>query len=356
MKTKKKLLLIKKKSNTRRLDGNFDYKLILPILKKDKTISDVYFKCEKLNKINYNFWKEFIEMEEYIFDNVNMKIDKNVLKEGVIAFRETLNIFETFHDTLNYDIYIVSASDCDEIEYNNIEMCVTVLAKKDCPITTHIGIFRTSKFFMDEDLNNNHHNLSLYLHSFCAKCMLEMYKQNPPVYMVTTPVKIMYEILKKNFPNDFWLGSAKNLKNYMTDTIIPLENFKKLLKNLETDVFTVADIYSNYENYEKVYNLSKLNFGKKIKTQNEFISELKNKIKNLESYAQYEDKNFYFPSNNDRPDTPLNDLFDQWIITDYNNEIIKFDKPEWFDQHKHLRILKKGIINLKAMAEKFIDM
>jgi hypothetical protein len=358
---KKYFLLKKNKSKINNDDGaykgNYQFISKLSLTKKDKTKSDVFFVIDKLNETNYRFWKDYVDMQTYLYGGQLGDIN---ISDGIVAFQDSIDIFEKYKSMLPYDIFVafVCTSDIEnEINNSDIEMFVTVLAKKDCPITTHMGIFRNGKYFKKEQLKNSHENLALYLHAFSAKAILEIYKENPPTYMVTIPVKIMGEILKKNFPNDLWNGSALNLKNYMLE-IMQLEKFKKLLKNVETNFISFDDIYNNYEKYNKEYNVSYIFLKNEKISKEEFIMSLKKEIETQESFIMEEDKQFYFPSIEGRPETPLNDVKDTWIVTNYENLMIKFDKPEWFNRHKYLFAvpLKKSIIYLKAMAEKFIDM
>ncbi len=117
-----------------------------------------------------------------------------------------------------------------DVQMDDIEMAVTVLADSESPMVTHIGINRNFNYLIkaakadrerefaktltlekrqiygapNEDDFKLHSNLAMNLHSFSAKVM----QMNNPqrLYMITAPVENMLQIMMKAMPKNAFLG------------------------------------------------------------------------------------------------------------------------------------------------------
>ncbi len=133
------------------------------------------------------------------------------------------------------ELWIVYASNVPiktkaKLAYNvdnpHIEMFVTVATTPDALITSHMGISRTYEAAqrLRQNPNLKQPDQSIHIHSFAAKVMKI---RNPKkVYMLTTPVSAMRDILLKKMPRgSIFIGDNK----YKADLLKAKENQHSLL-------------------------------------------------------------------------------------------------------------------------------
>ena len=189
----------------------------------------VWFVMERLvpgDEERINFWIKFIDEEEYynrryLYTYYNMEENNEEwpLKEGFIPverrgsnviaglsmFKDVIKDFRKHSELWVAFVSLVDVNNIEEIIYDNIEMYVSVITDPDFPITTHMGINRSTKYLFDainkwrkEKINILHRNLSMTLHSFAAKVINTKY--NDKLYMITAPATEMFHIFQKTFP------------------------------------------------------------------------------------------------------------------------------------------------------------
>ena len=207
----------------------------------------------KLDNNCADFWSGYAKYQNKYTARLGVYIRKKNMYEsisisdGLGSFISTLNMKKGNYDvwiafvtrkTIKYvrDIEIKFESlmiDGVRIYYDDIEMATTVFMDKETPIVTHMGIFRNWKYLSNhfilhpscygdvessikqnikDGVNKPHISLSIYLHSFIAKTVLNMCKNSNIIekkYMLTNPAKSMQQIFieyyKKLSYRGFWL-------------------------------------------------------------------------------------------------------------------------------------------------------
>jgi hypothetical protein len=195
---------------------------------------DVYFVFEKLSADNLDFWTAFNESQIEMSGARGAVSRKNgelvTICDGTKALKESLCIYSEYAEFDTWIAYVcrsvprakadvrayrarVSAlARCDTVSegdaavaYAQIEMVMSVFGSTTSPITTHMGIFRTHRYW--DARNKPCADLSIELHSFAACMSRAMYPR--ALYMVTKPANtVMREILAKKMPcGTFVVGS-----------------------------------------------------------------------------------------------------------------------------------------------------
>jgi hypothetical protein len=167
------------------------------------------------------------------------------IEAGAIAFRHTLEMYEASKGkTIRPEIWISYALSGKDIEpaqpiheglFPHIEMVLTALTHPDVPVVVHMGIGRTLhniKSFYNGVLPQ-HKGLSVPLHSFTAKAILETPQGHNKVWMCTVPAWDMAAILDKALPKDILLKGKENIP------IIYKEDGSLNIKNREGQIISI---------------------------------------------------------------------------------------------------------------------
>jgi hypothetical protein len=168
-----------------------------------------YFYFEKLSQDNIDFWYLFIKKQPKneigIINNRNQNKQKRIHSiDGYISLKKTLDLYRRGVDYIW--IAYSSTQDLEKntkksiLDWDNIEMAVSVFFRKDIPLTSHMGITRNYLFFSKDSPSTK--NLAVFLHSFAAKSVLEICNNKKvisPKYMTTRPAKVMGNIILKQY-------------------------------------------------------------------------------------------------------------------------------------------------------------
>ena len=170
-------------------------------VKSTSDTQDVYFVFEKLTADNLGFWTAFADDQiELSGPSGTVRSEtgetKTTISDGTKALKESLGIYpEREYDTwiayvdrggrgaprtkTDADIPSTDARDgrfdavAEGNEFDQIEMVVSVFGSTKYPITTHMGIFRTYKYW--SSVNKPCADLAIALHSFAAYMSRGMY-------------------------------------------------------------------------------------------------------------------------------------------------------------------------------------
>ncbi len=255
----------------------------------------LYFYFIKLTNDNYRFWWDF---KEY-----NQKLIKQHVS-GVNTFEKNLQLFRNQEFTGSGNEIWISFSSITKFTNINfsfekdIELAFCVFFNNNSPITTHMGIFRTFEF-------NNHQNngkrvqitpdLAIDLHIFAVQATLKLCKDRniqPKKYMLTKPVDIMIDILKKAFitelklTNSIFIGNEVErleLSEFKKDFFYPEgdgSNFPIILsENIELIIERITKILSSKPNFIKnsdnSLNIINYNYKTLLIILNEYLNEQK---------------------------------------------------------------------------------
>ena len=190
--------------------------------------NDVHFHLVKINNENINQWKTL--NNKGAFKNLRCK------DSGRGAFTDTLNLFEKSEFLLDdsKELWVgYAASRLNTvgkvIDISSIEMVVTVTTSVNTPFVTHMGITRL------DYLAKLHKNLSIQLHSFVAKAMLEHHADK--VFMLTRPISemgliIFLELQKNNLTSHLQIGDL----NHTCKKLDTSNKSQKLYSDLITEV------------------------------------------------------------------------------------------------------------------------
>lgn len=157
-----------------------------------KTVKKIYFHAKKLDDSNTKFWYDFASKTQFT---------KGTGDNAVQSFKEVLAL--PSHCLCKYVCYISEIRnpiDDTVSHYNsenhNILMVTTVVTNTDSLIMSPMGIFKNAKHVPQ------YGGLSPYLQVFAAKVMLIVNPKLINGYMLTTPMMVMKEILRKIFLKD----------------------------------------------------------------------------------------------------------------------------------------------------------
>ena len=159
------------------------------------------------------------------------------IESGAISFRQTLKIYEnTRTNTTRPEIwisYVLSGKDIDptkpihESLFPHVEMAVTALTHPDVPVVVHMGIGRTAHNTKSvyNGLLPEHKGLSIPLHGFTAKAILETPEGHDKIWMHTAPVPYMAMFLENALPKESLLiGKKNNSIIYEEDGSLSIKN------------------------------------------------------------------------------------------------------------------------------------
>ena len=381
----KKLFIFKeyRDENEDKDKDEYEYNVLLdlPFIKYTKDnkeirgYEDVAFIAVKLSISNIDYWETFCENQMY---ELKQLYRDGQYSDGLLGFEESLKHFKSDNPYDIWIIYSIESTAQDFKSYNNIEMCFSLFIDKISPITTHMGIFRNSKFFTQSKTKyKQHKNLSLYLHSFAAKISQLLFPESPKYYMVTSPVKLMRDILviemqkyleelQKNNPStkleDIIVIGNNNQRNRIRNSIkhkTKNESNITKAKLKELEGLEYPESHSRLKEFvnEEFKNDDELNYSlldEKKKKRFYDLNQLKNnnKIHSLDDYEKVFGKQYFIPRDIDY-NPPLHFIDDtHWSIT-YNGETINFNKPKWFKHKFLLNISKTTIIDINHLANMY---
>lgn len=219
-----------------------------------KKSDDLYLVMERIDdgvpgaQSRQKFWNTYYNYEnkhyarDYLLKWVEGYVPKN---EGYLQYKGSRDSFSRqFHsglvsmgESFQYKtdsqlwvayatcVPIAQASDIDG-KGEVIEMVLPVMTSPDAPMTTHMGINRSFGYMLDKLKGQDrtiHRGISMDLHSFAAKCILD---QTPDKqYMISAPVPEMTRIIEKSMP-----GGEEKLQLFIGTAIDIIESW---LKNRE---------------------------------------------------------------------------------------------------------------------------
>jgi hypothetical protein len=260
--------------------------------------SIVYFHLVKITDENIKDWQKFrTEVEKIVPEHQFDKTDGTMISKLTMdkSSNKDIRIYagsDHFKIEKNewHDLYVAYASkEKNESIYSpnweDVECMVTVLAKKDIPIYTNMGIFRLThtysyeNFIVHNDLlskhpllkkyfekNNNqnypsHRSIALNLLTFIAIFIQKFYSDNK-IGLLTSPSNAMLEIIKKKL-NEKKLSYAIELNSIYISGYRP-EKILLRLYNFLTNDFILQDLkILQSEDLEKL-NLDKNTIVKKL--------------------------------------------------------------------------------------------
>ncbi len=145
-----------------------------------KEADDLYFNVTRVSAQNYDKWVQFAQKH----NDASSKI-------GTGAFLGSLRYYQ--HP--NAEVWVAFVSNKPvinpyKIDESSIEMFVTVDTSEHSVFTSHMGIARAAGTFPKA---LQHKNISMKLHAFAAKFMLEQHPEK--MYMINAPAEEMREIV-----------------------------------------------------------------------------------------------------------------------------------------------------------------
>lgn len=210
------------------------------MVKSTKETQDVYFVFEKLTVDNHGFWTAFNDNQiELSAPGGSVRSEDGsvvtTISDGTKGLKESLGMFGLYSDR-GYDTWIAyvcrgaprvktdedvpSTHSSDDARFDaivegnafdQIEMVVSVFGSTKYPITTHIGIYRTYKYWSSR--NKPCADLAIELHAFAAFMSRHVYQH--ALCMVTKPAIVMRDILKNKMPTGtFEIGSPFERDKY----------------------------------------------------------------------------------------------------------------------------------------------
>lgn len=368
--------------------------------------NDVYYVMERIdnNSERLQFWNKFMVYErnknrKYREEWNPIKFPKEKgylpakdgynnleLTEGISSFEISL---KNYHANNEFWVAFVSITlpDLLTLEFQNIEIYVTVMTTEDAPMISHFGISRSFGYMLRTIHDKNiilHPGMSLKLHAFSALIMTHRYSNK--LYLITAPVANMAAMMIKKFPNDCFEGDSflRSYKYLNNEIEVPRESImivERIRKNIndkkETEDELIAYIKTLLETRKLVSmppmrNLLQSEFEDKkyenmlnFKYVNELSSEIPITIKDSPIRAIGKDPSKYSAT---RGGVELhiqildkkreNIVFDHDILHDqmyvYNVPIIGNDKLKymWF-YHPHMWESPYLTISLDVLANSF---
>ena len=163
---------------------------------------DIYLIMERVSDSNYAQWLAYA---------VQQSSDR-LANDGNLHFKNALNQ-ASYREN---EVWVAYATTHVEQEYNALKsdkmlIFMSVISSPKALVTTHMGISKT-----EEAQRNpvNSRGLSMYLHSFAAKVMLQ---RNPSrQFMVTVPAYTMTRIMNKHLPKEaIFIGTKEQEQNIL---------------------------------------------------------------------------------------------------------------------------------------------
>jgi hypothetical protein len=195
------------------------------------TPGPVYFVFERLCRATVAFWKRFVRYQ---------REKTEILGHGAGAFEKTIDLYirgcgdkydmwvayvtEAKPLTIAAREILLPGGDENENDETKIEMVVTVFVHRDTPVTSHMGIFRTDRYWHeDKNLGKppyymipaGHKGISPLIHAFAACAALCLYRhlRETKSVMLTRPVHVMSKILRDALrPGEIRVGSPDERK------------------------------------------------------------------------------------------------------------------------------------------------
>jgi hypothetical protein len=202
-------------------------------------VSGEWFAAERLvdEGPRLQFWKDWAQQEENIHHDEYKQLwsrgslpkgkgypmflgRDHSLTTGLYSFRRVLSNISHIDE-----LWVVFACQneigkVEDIAADQIEIAVTLSTDRAAPMVTQMGISRSFQYLLKAlrsyDVNEYiiHKNLSSQLLSFAAAMMLTEHPEK--LYMITTPVEVMRNLMLKAFPNRAFEGDnvQKATKGY----------------------------------------------------------------------------------------------------------------------------------------------
>lgn len=176
-----------------------------------KTKKHFYFHAKKIDYTNNIFWYNLASKTVFATGTGN---------HAVRSFEEVLSMVDSPYKYVCYISEVIKPIDDTVNEYNpekhNILMVVTVVTSQDSLIMSPMGIFKNP--------NSKYGGLAPYLQVFAAKVMLDVNSKLIDGYMLTSPMTVMKEILRRDFPKDSYMNCIRQ------------EDMKIFKKHIENEV------------------------------------------------------------------------------------------------------------------------
>ena len=186
------------------------------------TPGPVYFVFERLCRATVAFWKRFVQYQ---------REQTEILGHGAGAFEKTIDLYTSGCED-KYDMWVAYVAEAkpltiadreklleNENDETKIEMVVTVFVHRHTPVTSHMGIFRTDRYWHEDRklgkspyymIPAGHKGISPLIHAFAACAALCLYKhlRDTKSVMLTRPVHVMSKILRDALgPGEIRVGS-----------------------------------------------------------------------------------------------------------------------------------------------------
>lgn len=240
-----------------------------------KKSNDLFFVFEKVTKDNHEQWRGYVQEQSKLLNYYSPRItfyedqenldlltnsDQRELYEALLRQEA---VIRGMSDPLDFFKKIICSYKIGDSEHelfvayvtnqepkrsfnlsdlSNIEISVGVLTHPEAPFQTHIGIARGMKYIVSR--KESHRNLATSLHCFSAKAMQLAHPGK--VYMITTPMTKMSEILKHklseyNLEDACWEG----YNNGSSPILLGLGRYNEGSHTQDSNPDVMAKVFNN---------------------------------------------------------------------------------------------------------------
>ncbi|AWN81469.1 hypothetical protein [Candidatus Cardinium hertigii] len=163
---------------------------------------DLFFIMERVvSGCNSGFWYNFLEKIKSAFKVSDIKQKYKHSQNSFEIFKNNFYLMDMDKDEL-WIAYAAIVEPSSNLNYDDIEMVMTVSTANGLPFSSHWGIFRSPLFQMNinQKLQKQpHKNISVSLHAFAARTILQLHADK--IYMINAPALEMRDILIKALPD-----------------------------------------------------------------------------------------------------------------------------------------------------------
>ncbi len=340
-------------------------KKISPYFYQGKKHDGLFFIMERIDDDALNadnrlyFWKSYHNQERYRYHGeykgawateclpknrgfLNFQSRDSNLLSGLVSFESAL------HYHTHSELWIAYAStrpidNPNEVTIDDIEMVVPVMTSPNAPMAIHMGINR-SFYYLLEAINDEskeiHKNLSMDLHSFAAKCILD--QDATKRYMMSAPVPAMTSIFQKsilqnpNYPTFFVGDNIHDTTAYLKKRL-SIKTFTALTDEELEQQRQLDFLEQNYPTV-KVYRDLEVELGEDAEFDDQIDLALHNVIQELSGEFNVPPTNFMSPikentHTNPRSGFPMRRqdrhirIYDKFVDFNGNRDIIFEHNP-----------------------------
>ena len=167
---------------------------------------------EKVTDNNIENWRNFCNTQSSLLDNYRKFVltkERSQLffnSYGVMnqSFKEPLGFYDQCDLRIAYALNKKPTQRYSSKDFQDVEMAFLILTSPGVPFQIHMGIHRNlGHLATDKPFTKN---LACFLHSYAAFVGQRIWPEN--IYMVTTPLPTMRDILMRTLPpNSWWEGN-----------------------------------------------------------------------------------------------------------------------------------------------------